>query len=124
MWQILMVTEAMDHFKDAVAPARAEGRCGVRWAGGFQAALDALGQRRPDLVGIDAEVGGRQGLALCRELMQTDAFVNLALVSDLDDDAFHEASEGLGLVGRLPRHPTPADVDGLLKRLAAIYPPL
>ena len=101
MWQILMVTEAMDHFKDAVAPARAEGRCGVRWAGGFQAALDALGQRRPDLVVIDAEVGGRQGLALCRELDDqpgaSAALVNLGETARRQGDyrsaqQFYEAS--------------------------------
>jgi hypothetical protein len=72
---------------------------------------------------VDARIGGRDGFDLCREVLKIDAFVNMAAVSDLDDDEFHEASEGLGLVGRLPSRPTAEDFERLLALLTAINPP-
>ena len=122
MWQILVVTDRRTAFQGALQPLETAGRCAPQWADSRQAAMDAVG-RRPDLVIVDQQVAGQAGLALCRDLLGVDAFVNLALVSDLDDEAFHEASEGLGLVGRLPSSPTAADLTGLLARLAQISSP-
>ena len=123
MVQILIVTDRKSAFQGVIH--HLEDRCGAAldWAGNRQAAMDAVTRRRPDLALIDHRVSGQDGLALCRDLLQADAFVNLALVSDLDDEAFHEASEGLGLLGRLPLAPSPADLDALLAHLARICPP-
>ena len=122
MWQLLIMTDAMGPFAGAIEALRADGRCAVRWSGSLQAAVDAVRERRPDLVIVDARVDGQDGVVLCRNLLQVDAFVNLAVVSDLDDDAFHEAFEGLGLLGRLPPNPDPADFKFLLKHLADVSP--
>ena len=123
MWHILIVTDRKALLEGVFTPLEDQRRCTIQWCDSPQAAAGAVGRRRPDLAVIDRQVSGQDGLALCRDLLRFDAFVNLAQVSDLDDESFHEFSEGLGLVGRLPETPAPADVNRLLEQLAQISPP-
>ena len=44
-------------------------------------------------------------LSLVQKLLTVNALVNTAVVSPLSDEEFHEASEGLGILGRLPEEP-------------------
>lgn len=120
MRRILIVTEAKESFQGALEDACSKGRCSATWANSLPAAVSAVKQRRPDLAIIDSRVGGQDGPSLCRRLLRKDAFVNMALVSDLSEDDFHEATEGLGLLGRLPANPTPSDLHFLLERLDEI----
>ena len=46
-----------------------------------------------------------------------NAMVNTAVVSPLSDEEFHEASEGLGILGRLPNEPGMNDAGELLRKL-------
>ena len=49
-----------------------------------------------------------------------NAMVNTAVVSPLSDEEFHEASEGLGILGRLPDHPGMSDSGELLHKLRTV----
>ena len=40
---------------------------------------------------------------------ETPALINLAVVSSLSGEEFHEASEGLGILAQVPPEPTAAD---------------
>ena len=42
-------------------------------------------------------------------MISVDAFIQTAAVSPLPHDAFHEASEGLGIMAQLPPMPSRAD---------------
>lgn len=46
-----------------------------------------------------------------------NAMVNTAVVSPLSDEEFHEASEGLGILVRLPLEPGADEACELLRRL-------
>ena len=120
MWTILMVTPDREAWAPAAAALEADGRCRIAWAAGFDAALEAVRRDRPALVIVDGEVEGRDGLELCRTILMVDAFAQQALATEMDEETFHEASEGLGLLGRLPRPPAADDARRMLARLAEV----
>jgi hypothetical protein len=49
-----------------------------------------------------------------------NAMVNTAVVSPLADEEFHEVSEGLGILSRLPKEPGESDAAELLCKLKKI----
>ncbi len=84
------------------------------------AALTQVRHQAPHLVIIDDHLDDQAPLDLVSELLQLNAMINTAMVSTMDDDAFHEATEGLGLLPRLPSPPEAADASTLLTRLRAL----
>ena len=58
-----------------------------------------------DLLIIDETLADMSGLALTRTVARRFPFVNCMLVSDLPAAAFHEATEGLGVLLQLPSPP-------------------
>ena len=79
--------------------------------------LDQVRRQAPQLVIIDERIGEVKPLDLAMELLKINALVNIAVVSSMDEDAFHEASEGLGLLPGLPSPPGAVDAPELLRRL-------
>lgn len=53
-------------------------------------------------------------------LMDINAFLNSAVVTDLAPEAFHEATEGLGILCGLPAQPTEADAAQMLEQLQSL----
>jgi DNA-binding response OmpR family regulator len=121
--RLLIATENRAFYEPILENLVKDRRIEVEWTADAATTLTRVKAGRPDLLIVDARIGGRDGFDLCREVLKIDAFVNMAAVSDLDDDEFHEASEGLGLVGRLPSRPTAEDFERLLALLTAINPP-
>lgn len=83
-------------------------------------ALDAVRHDPPHLVIVDDPVGEMSALSLVRQLLEFNAFVNTAVLSDMDEDAFHEQSEGLGVLCRLPSAPGPEDAKTLRRLLGGV----
>jgi len=122
--RLLMATEKRAFFEPILENLVKDGRVAVDWAPDSATALARVKAARPDLLIVDARIESRDGFDLCRNVLQVDAFVNMAAVSDLADDKFHEASEGLGLVGRLPSRPAVEDFERLLDLLDGVSPPI
>jgi DNA-binding response OmpR family regulator len=122
--RLWIATENRSFFEPILENLVKDGRIEVDWASDDAGTLTPVKAARPDLLIVDARIEGRDGFDLCRQVLQVDAFVNMAAVSDLDDDEFHEASEGLGLIGRLPSRPAVEDFERLLDLLAGISPPV
>ena len=59
-------------------------------------------------------------LSLVQNLLTVNARVNTAVVSPLTDEEFHEASEGLGILGRLPVEPGISEATELLQKLRQV----
>jgi len=53
-------------------------------------------------------------------LLMVNALVNTAVVSPLADEEFHEASEGLGILCRLPLTPGAGEATDLLHQLRKV----
>jgi DNA-binding response OmpR family regulator len=80
-------------------------------------ALEAARSSAPHLVIIDSDLPDTAPLDLVQKLLMVNAMVNTAVVSPLSDEEFHEASEGLGVLGRLPVNPGESDAADLLGKL-------
>jgi len=83
-------------------------------------ALEAVRTASPHLVIIDADLPDTAPLALVQKLLMVNAMVHTAVVSPLSDEEFHEASEGLGILGRLPNDPGMSDAGELLHKLKTV----
>jgi DNA-binding NarL/FixJ family response regulator len=83
-------------------------------------ALAAARPAAPHLVIIDADLPDTPPLDLVRQLLMVNALVNTAVVSPLSDEEFHEASEGLGILGRLPHDPSVSDAGELVRKLRTV----
>lgn len=83
-------------------------------------ALNTLRTKCPHLIIIDSGLPDTDALDLVRQVISVNAMVNTAVVSPLSDDDFHDKSEGLGVLCRLPPDPGPGEADGMLKKLRSV----
>jgi DNA-binding NarL/FixJ family response regulator len=83
-------------------------------------ALEAARTATPHLVIIDADLPDTTPLDLVKKLLLVNAMVNTVVVSPLSDEEFHEASEGLGILGRLPNDPGMREAGELLRKLRTV----
>ena len=117
MPRILLVSREPGNLA-ALAAALAQGQDTVlRWAEGPEQALAEARRWRPSLAVLDHGLAQSGPWGLIRELLRVDAFLNSAVVSGLDQDQFHQASEGLGVMAQLPPAPGPAESAWLLYHL-------
>jgi hypothetical protein len=79
--------------------------------------LEAVGTSAPHLVIIDAGLADAEPLKLVQKLLMVNAMVITAVISPLSNEEFHEASEGLGILGNLPEKPRASDAANLLVKL-------
>ena len=83
-------------------------------------ALEAARTTAPHLVIIDTGLADYEPLDLVQKLLMVNAMVNTVVVSPLSEAEFHEASEGLGVLGRVPGEPGESDAADLLHRLKKV----
>ena len=81
----------------------------LRFTDGWVNARATLKAIPPDFVVLDEGLRGGPSLELARQLIQVNAMVNIAVVSPLGAEDFHEASEGLGILAQVPVSPTAED---------------
>jgi len=117
MPRILLVADQVDALEELAQALCAENQVEVLWAHDGEAALQSVAAHSPALAVVDASLGGESGLEWIQRLISVDAFIQTAAVSALPHAAFHEASEGLGVMTQLPPNPGPSDAKELLKTL-------
>jgi DNA-binding NarL/FixJ family response regulator len=83
-------------------------------------ALETAHNAAPHLVIIDDRLPDTAPLDLAQKLLLVNAMVNTAMINTLSEEEFHEASEGLGVLARLPGEPGETDVADLLGKLRMV----
>lgn len=81
----------------------------VRFTDGWANAQDVTKGQPPNFAVLDEGLHGGSPLELAKRIIQENALINLAVVSPLTGEEFHEASEGLGILTSVPQNPTEAD---------------
>lgn len=123
MNKALLVTASPGAFAPFGAALTGEGFRLTRADSG-QAALAAVGGEAPDLVIIDDQLRDVSALDLIKRIVETNAFVNTAVVTSLGEEEFHEAYEGLGVLCHLPPRPGLAEAQDLARKLKDLTAPL
>jgi len=80
--------------------------------------LEAARSRNWELVILDGATAPFQGFV--ESLLEINAGLNTAVITDLDPAAFHEASEGLGILCSLSATPGVSDAEALLEKLRSV----
>ena len=83
-------------------------------------ALSIVCTKCPHLVIVDSGSPDTDPLDLVREMISVNAMVNTAVLSPLSDAEFHDKSEGLGVLCRLPAEPGANDSKVLLQKLRGV----
>ena len=117
MPRILIATDKPDRFEELAIALDSVKNVEILWAHDDEEALGKATAESPDLVIVDEYLGQVSGLQWIRRLMGINAFIHAAAVSSQPQDAFHEASEGLGIMAQLPPRPGKFEAELLLKTL-------
>jgi len=123
MHRILIVTPHRDSLASLAAYLEEGQDVQVAWAKSGRAAIADLMKHPPLGVVIDEDLHDMTGLDLVRRLLPINALINTVVVSELPAEAFHEASEGLGIMAQLPPQPAPEHARTILARFKRMAPP-
>ncbi|MBI5064066.1 MAG: hypothetical protein HZB87_11560 [Desulfatitalea sp.] len=89
-------------------------------ANSVEEALTMVQAHKIALAVVDDQIGAHSGLDLIRRLIQIDAFIYTAVLSNAGEEDFHERSEGLGILAKLPLAPGPEDARRLWEAIEKI----
>jgi DNA-binding response OmpR family regulator len=109
--------QALEQFSQALTQ---EGRHEIAWVQTGEAALDLVRQKTFQLVVVDHDLKDTTTEKLCKDLLDVNALINTAAVSELSEEDFHEDFEGLGILAHLPLEPRAQDADAILEKLSGL----
>ncbi len=118
--KIVIVTPRKDELQDFVGALEAKDMVTLFWAKAYEPGLELVKTETPEVVILDAALSEKDGKDFLTELLQVNAMINTAVISPLKEADFHERTEGLGVLARLPFNPEAQDAGRLLKKLAAV----
>lgn len=75
----------------------------------LEAAQEKLKKQAPTLVILDLELEGKAMRDAVISLLMINAVVHSAVVSSMNEEDFHEYTEGLGIIAPLPETPSADD---------------
>ena len=119
MQEILIVTKNKDALADFARRITAN-PANLTWADSGAATVEAAKNRKIDLVIIDRDIDDISPKDLVTRLMMVNAMIYTALISDLSEEDFHEATEGLGILMRLPVDPKAEAAEKLMQHLQKV----
>jgi DNA-binding response OmpR family regulator len=123
MLHILLVTVRREHIESFAQGLSSDPEVRLDEAATGEEALNIVRTGCPHLVIVDSLPGDEGPLDLVREMIGANAMVNTAVVSPLSDADFHDKSEGLGILSRLPPDPGNSDSKALVQKLRGVLGP-
>lgn len=123
MIAIMMVTSNKDHFQELASDLSDRSSISIQWADSGEAALSRIAGAPPAVAVVDDTLPDMSGLAFVRKLLAVNPWVQTAVASRLSPQAFHEASEGLGVMACLPANPGAADAQQLIELMGQAFVP-
>jgi len=121
--RILFVTNHPERWEEWISHLQQHPEAAFSFATTFPEAGDRMKTERygiGDLIILDETIDNRSAIDAAKEIILSNVWVSLALVNALDEDAFHEAAEGLGILCRIPPGASAADADELMRKLLTI----
>ena len=119
MTQLLFVTPDRSNFADLSSEIMKQGVT-INWVATGRQAQETISETTVDLVLTDERLDDMSGLELIKQLVADNPMINCAVISSLSKEAYHEASEGLGILMQLPPSPDRTDGERLMAHLNQI----
>ena len=120
MIKILLVSSAPENFLSLENALGSDPKVAVLKAGTAEEALRIAREEKPSLAVVDSVLSGAKPEKLVADFMMVNAMMNTAVVSAMDEEEFHEKTEGLGIMMRLPERPGSGEASKLLETLKGI----
>ena len=122
MYKILLISAQPSGLADLAQGLEKSGQAALTWAESAAQALELAGRQgqAPHLAVINGQGLDMDSLALVGRLLEKNALINTAVVSTMEEEEFHEASEGLGIMTSLPPQPAADLAPALLKKLSQL----
>lgn len=117
---VLLVTTRWGMLRPFIEGLRSDPDVCLEQASSGVEAMGVVRTQCPRLVVIDSCAPEDDPLDLVKKTVAANAMVNTAVISSLDDAEFHEKSEGLGVLCRLPAQPDGRDAQDLLRKLRGV----
>ncbi len=92
----------------------------VRQIASLEDAKPIIRDTPPALAILDLNLEDKALRQAVIDILMINASVHTAVVSDMDPDEFHEATEGLGILMPLPSSPKASDAENLLTTLSGV----
>jgi two-component SAPR family response regulator len=77
----------------------------IFWADSSDTAIEKISNKFFDLIVVGETIADMSGLKFVEKIVSINPFLNCAVSSPLSHDEFHEVSEGLGVIMKLPVFP-------------------
>lgn len=119
-YKILFVTARPAQLKEFSEAFSLDKKLGLVMVNSSKEAIAAAREIKPALAIVDDQVRGVAGLDIIRRLIEENAFIQTAAISDLTDEEFHNRSEGLGVLMQLPLVPEKNDAHKLIEQLKQV----
>ena len=120
MIRLLFVGSGADSFEKMIKALQDDRNVTIEQVDSGGDALAWLLKNSADLVVVAEQLDDMNGLEFSEKLVVQNPMVNCALVSSLSEDDFHEASEGLGILSKLPPDPGEPEAVDLLKKIRVV----
>ena len=117
---VLLVGKERTQFGEFVIPLQEDNRIAVEYVTSAKDALGILSCRGAEVVIAAADLADSKGIELVQTIARTHPLVNIALMSSLSPEDFHEATEGLGLFMQISDNPGQAEGYQMITRLNSI----
>jgi DNA-binding NarL/FixJ family response regulator len=117
---VVLISKDPGYFSELSTALADDAQMSVSCLGSAGQVYQAAEKGQVDVLVAAEEVRQSSGLQLIRELVRRHPFINCALVSPLNPQEFHEATEGLGIFMQLPPAPDGAQAAKIREHLAAI----
>ncbi len=118
--RIILATARPQAMQAFAAALSSDPEVSLQRLGSGAEALETAQASAPHLVIIDTGLQDYEPLELVQKLLRVNALVNTVVASPRAEEEFHEASEGLGVLGRLPGQPGEGDAAELLLMLKKV----
>lgn len=120
MKSIVIVSPELDKWDAFAAELGNQCQMDVTQARSGSEAIAAAQEKKPIAMVVDQDLGDMAGIDLVPQLLQINALINVALVSDQSEEAFHESTEGLGILMKLSPRPDAQAANDFSKRLTGV----
>jgi len=88
-----------------------------------QAVLEACSVNPPDLVIVEDRLRGMTGIRFLAELLKVSWTTSTILIADEEEEALHDRTEGLGILGAIRATDDVESLDRLIDRFLQIVSP-